>query len=69
MFKVKTEFHTSYIPNEDITIIWQDMYVLSHGKVIDHIQRECVGWHYGEPCPEDDKHYSNMPLTAQFIYD
>lgn len=66
MNKIQTAFHTNYIPVDDITIIWQDMYLVEDGKVVDHVQRHLAGWHYGKPDPTDDKFYSNMPLTAQF---
>lgn len=58
-----TEVTTSYIPGDDITIIWQDMFL--NGE---HVQRSLIGWHYGETSEVEIKEYGNMPLTAQFFF-
>lgn len=58
---VRTEFHTSYVPADDVTIVWQNLLV---GDEL--VQRQLVGWYCGEPDPAVTKQYTNMPLTAQF---
>ena len=44
MSKITTEITTNYIPGEDITIVWQLLYVDD-----ENIQRTTVGWYHGEP--------------------
>lgn len=63
---IYTDTHTSYIPDEDITIVWQDMYK-TDGKTTDCLQRNLVGWYYGEPCADATALYSNAPLTAYYV--
>ena len=55
------ETYTSYIPAEDITVVWQDMWYKD-----ECIQRSLIGFYYGEPDNKTTPDYSNMPLTAQF---
>lgn len=59
---VRTEIDTSYIPGDDITIVWQIMFV---GDEL--IQRTLAGWYYGEADPAVTAQYANLPLTAQYI--
>lgn len=59
---VKTEVYTSYVPGDDITIIWQDLSV--DGECVQHA---LIGWYCGEPDPSATKNYSNMPLIGQYI--
>lgn len=58
-----TEITTNYIPEEDITIIWQHMYLDN-----EPVQRSLIGWHFGETSEVEIKEYGNMPLTAQFFF-
>lgn len=61
MPNVRYEFYTTYLPTEDITVVWQDL-------IVDNecIQRSLVGFYYGEPDEQSTENFSNMPLTAQF---
>ena len=68
MPKIYTEIYTSYIPNEDITIVWQCMYQ-TDGKTIECIQRALVGWYCGEPDDRVTPDYANMPLIGQYLFD
>ena len=52
----------SYIPNEDITIVWQFMYI---GNRV--AQRTIVGWYHGEPNSEDTKRYANGNITSYYL--
>lgn len=53
--------YTTYLPSEDITIIWQDMWYEE-----ECIQRSLVGFYYGEPDDKSTTDFSIMPFTAQF---
>lgn len=55
------EIYPTYIPHEDITVVWQDVFL--EGNCI---QRSLVGFYYGEPDEKATADFSNMPLTAQF---
>lgn len=66
MVHIYTETHTSYIYDEDITIVWQDMYK-TDGKTTDCIQRNLVGWYCGEPDAEITHQYANAPLTGYYV--
>jgi hypothetical protein len=59
---VRTEVDTSYIPGDDITVVWQLMFV---GDEL--VQRSLVGWYYGEADPAITPQYASLPLTAQYI--
>ena len=59
---VSAEFHTTYILDEDVTIIWQNLMV---GK--ECVQRALVGWYCGEPDPVATAQYANMPLIGQYV--
>ena len=65
--KIYTEIETSYIPSDDITIVWQNMYKYVEGEGDELIQRNLVGWYHGEPDDNTTPHYSNAPLTACFV--
>lgn len=60
--KIETEVFTSYIPDEDKTIVWQSMYV--NGE---HVQQALIGWYCGEPDEAVTAQYANMPLIGQYI--
>lgn len=62
MDDIRYEFYATYIPSEDITVVWQNLYVKE-----DCIQRSLVSFYYGEPDDATTKSYSQMPLTAQFF--
>ena len=62
MPKITTELFTSYIYEEDITIIWQSLLV--DGECV---QRALVGWYCGEPDEKSTAFYSNMPTIGQYI--
>lgn len=58
---VRTEITTSYIHADDITIVWQDMFV---GDEL--VQRILTGWYYGSSDIELTAQYADMPLIAQY---
>lgn len=62
MSKVRDEYRTTYIPSEDVTIVWQELYLDD-----EPLQTSLVGFYYGEPDEQSTKDFSNMPLTAQFL--
>lgn len=64
--KIYTEIHTSYIPEDDITIIWQDMY-RTDGNTTDCIQRVVIGWYYGEPDERCTADFSDSALIANYV--
>lgn len=59
---IRYDVDTSYIPDKDITVIWQDMYVDN-----ELVQRTLAGFYYGEPDDGSTERFSNMPLNAQFL--
>ena len=61
LIAVSTEITTTYLPSEDVTVIWQHVYICR-----DTLQRAIIGWYYGEPNDAIVQQYSNMPLIAQF---
>lgn len=61
-FKVRTVIETSYLPSDDITIIWRDLYVCD-----ECIQRSLIGFHYGETDQQTTETFSFNPLTAHFL--
>jgi len=56
------EVYATYIPTEDITVVWQD--VLFEG---DCIQHSIVNFYYGEPDDASTAEFLNMSFTAQFF--
>lgn len=62
MPKITTELHTNYIPEEDVTIVWQ--WLLVDGRCV---QNALVGWYCGEPDEKSTAFYSNMPTIGQYI--
>ena len=60
---VVSYFSTNYLPEEDITIIWQHVHIDS----CDFSQRTLVGWYCGEPDDECIEQYAVMPYTAQWM--
>ena len=65
--KLYTEIETSYIHGDGVTIVWQNMYKYIEGIGDELIQRNLVGWYHGEPDDNTTPHYSNAPLTANFV--
>ena len=65
--KIYTDIETSYIPSDDITIVWQDMYKYTDGVGDELIQRNLVGWYCGEPDFNTTASYANAPLTANYV--
>lgn len=63
---IYTDIHTSYIHNEDITVVWQCMYI-TDGKTTDCIQRALVGWYCGEPDDHATATYGNSNLIGNYI--
>jgi hypothetical protein len=59
--QLRYDTYPTYIPTEDITVVWQDVWFED-----DCIQRSLVGFYYGEPDESSTADFSNMPLTAQF---
>lgn len=59
---IREMIYTSYIKEEDITIVWQGLY---DGE--EPVQRTIVGWYYGAPDERFTKEYSRMPLAARFF--
>lgn len=62
--EVHTEIHTSYIPEEDATIVWQYLFV---GE--ECIQRTIVGWYHGSPDERGTKTFSHLGVMSQYIWD
>lgn len=60
-FNVRTKIETSYLPSDDITIIWKDTYVCD-----ECIQRALVGFHYGETDAKTTETFSFNSLIASF---
>ena len=69
MTKIYIETDTSYIPEEDITIIWQNMYKYVEGEGDTHIQRALVGWYHGKPNDKHTAYYSTnvIPMIANYV--
>ena len=61
---VHTELHTNYIYEEDVTIVWQYMFV---GE--ECIQRALVGWYHGSPDEQSTEQFSRLGVMAQYIFD
>ena len=59
---VRTEIHTSYIPTDDVTVIWQNLIVGD-----ECVQRALIGWYCGEEDPATTAQYAHMPLIGQYI--
>lgn len=59
---VRVEFYTTYIHEEDVTIVWQTLIVAG-----ECIQKALVGWYCGEPDEKSTAFYSNMPTIGQYI--
>lgn len=64
MSKITTEITTNYIPEEDITIVWQLLYVDG-----ENIQRTIVGWYHGETNEESTETFSRLGVMGQYIWD
>lgn len=60
-FNIRTKIETSYLPSDDITIIWKDTYVCDECA-----QRALVGFHYGETDEKTTETFSFNPLIASF---
>lgn len=59
---VRAEVYTSYVPAEDVTIVWQTLFVGD-----ECVQRALIGWYCGEEDPVITKQYANMPLIGQYL--
>ena len=59
---VCAEFHATYVHDEDVTIVWQNLIVGD-----ECVQRALVGWYCGEPDPVVTAQYANMPLIGQYL--
>lgn len=64
MSRVTTEIVTNYIPNEDITVVWQLLYIDG-----ENIQRTTVGWYHGEPDEKSTKDFSHLGVMGQYLFD
>jgi len=62
--EVTTEITTCYIHEEDITIVWQLLYV---GEVL--VQRTLVGWYHGSPDEHGTEMFSRLGVMAQYLWD
>jgi len=62
-FKVRLKTETSYLPSDDITLVWNDLYVYD-----ECIQWSLAGWHYGETDPETTEKFSYNPTIANFLF-
>lgn len=62
--RITAEITTNYIPAEDITIVWQHLYVGDES-----IQRTLVGWYHGEPDEKSTKTFSHLNVMAQYFWD
>lgn len=61
---VTPEITVNYIADEDITIVWQLLYIGS-----ELIQRTLVGWYHGEPDKGTTEHFSHLGVMAQYFWD
>lgn len=61
---VTTELTVNYIREEDLTIVWQLMYISE-----ELIQRTLVGWYHGMPNDRDTKSFSHLNVMAQYLWD
>lgn len=66
MPKTFTETYTSYLPAEDVTIVWQDIFI-TDGKTTDCIQHALVGWYCGEPDEHATAQYGISTLNANYV--
>ena len=59
---IKTELEVDYLPNRDVTILWQNLYVGD-----DIVQTCIVGFYHG--CPDDraTAAFNMQPLIAQYM--
>lgn len=67
MPKIYTELETSYIPDLDITVVWQNMYKYVEGEGDEHIQRALVGWYHGSPDDKSTAFYGTAPLIGSYV--
>lgn len=61
-FCVRTEVATSYLPSEDVTVIWKYMYIDD-----ECLTRTIVGFYHGEPDDKATEMFSSQPLTAEYL--
>jgi hypothetical protein len=61
MENVSDVIRVTYIPSEDVTIIWRDLYV---GDNI--AETSIVGWYHGEPHDDATATFSSNSLTARY---
>lgn len=59
---VSTRVYPTYIPSEDKTVVWQDLFV--NGELVQTI---ITGWHYGEPDRNTLKDYGYNNNVAHFM--
>lgn len=62
-FGITTEITTTYLPSEDVTVIWKHAYIYD-----ECISRTIVGFYYGEPDEKSTETFSFQSLTAEFLY-
>ncbi len=62
-FNIHIKTETSYLPSDDITIVWNDLYVCG-----ECIQRSLAGWHYGETDEKTTETFSFNPTIANFLF-
>jgi hypothetical protein len=60
---IHEEIYTTYVHDEDITVIWQNVYYCG-----DLLQKSLIGFYYGQPDERNTKDFSDMPHTAQFFW-
>lgn len=67
MPKIYTELETSYIPDLDITVVWQNMYMYVEGVGDDFLQRALIGWYHGRPDEHATATYGINALIANYV--
>lgn len=61
-FNVRTEVTTNYLPAEDMTIVWKNLYVCD-----ELVQRALVGFYCGEPDEKATYNYSFSSTIAEYV--
>lgn len=62
MTDAKLVLETSYIPEQDKTVIWQHLYIKD-----ELFQTILIGWYFGEPDEKTTKDFSYHANVAQFL--
>lgn len=63
--KIKFDYVLCYNPEQDKTIIWQETYLPSNGR-LELASEAIVGWYYGEP---DKELYMKYVNNLKAIYE